>query len=223
MKKYYEAYDKRYRQVHEKGLSWTTEGNTPIVEEMICKYKLNACRMLEIGCGEGRDVRYLLEKGYDVKAVDVSSEAIDYCIRKDPQHKEQYRIEDILTDTGNKEKYGFIYSVACLHMLVEDEDRRDFYRYIYDHLEEEGYALVLSMGDGRREIQSEITEAFDDVKRVHQESAEEVWVAATSCRIVNSDRFKREALDNGFDILEYGMTEIEKHFDQMMYIIIKKH
>ena len=63
MKKYYEAYDKRYRQVHEKGLSWTTEGNTPIVEEMICKYKLNACRMLEIGCGEGRDVRYLLEKG----------------------------------------------------------------------------------------------------------------------------------------------------------------
>ena len=37
MSKYYEAYDKRYKQVHDKGLSWSTDSNTEIVEEIINK------------------------------------------------------------------------------------------------------------------------------------------------------------------------------------------
>jgi hypothetical protein len=35
MKKYYEAYDDRYKQVHKEGLSWSTNNNTKIVEEII--------------------------------------------------------------------------------------------------------------------------------------------------------------------------------------------
>ena len=81
MKKYYEAYDKRYRQIHEKGLSWSTEDSTPIVEEMIRKYSLEDEKMLEIDCGEGRDARYLLDRNYDLLAIDVSVEAIDYCMK----------------------------------------------------------------------------------------------------------------------------------------------
>ena len=223
MKKYYEAYDKRYRQIHKKGLSWSVENNTPIVEETIRRYCLEDTRMLEIGCGEGRDARYLLNKNYDVLAVDVSLEAIDYCIRKDPEHRKNYAVADILTENDIHENYGFIYSVACLHMLVPEEDRRGFYRFICEHLEDDGYALILSMGDGTIENRSDITEAFNDVKRIHQESEEEVCIAATSCRIVNSDTFQKEAQDNGFRILEYGMTQIKNHFDQMMYMIIKKH
>ena len=80
--KYYEAYDKRYKQVHDKGLSWTTMANTKVVEDVINKYCLENGRILEIGCGEGRDSKYLLNKGYNVLVTDVSIEAMMCAIKE---------------------------------------------------------------------------------------------------------------------------------------------
>ena len=65
MRKYYEAYDKRYKQVHDRGLSWSPNDNTQLIEKIIRKYHLEKEKMLEIGCGEGRDARYLLNKNYN--------------------------------------------------------------------------------------------------------------------------------------------------------------
>ncbi len=220
MSKYYEAYDKRYKQVHSKGLTWSTNINTGIVEEIIKKYHLDREKMLEIGCGEGRDARYLLNKNYNVLATDISQEAIDYCVRNDITHKDNYKVLDVLSD-NSQNKYGFIYSVACLHMLVLDEDRNKYYSYIYNHLEDDGYALILTMGDGIKESISDIAKAFDDIKRTHQESNQEIEVATTSCRIVNFDTLLKE-VNNKFEVIEYGITEIENHFDRIMYIVIKK-
>ena len=223
MNKYYEAYDTRYKQVHEKGLEWSTNINTKIVEEIIIKYQLEKENMLEIGCGEGRDARYLLNKNYNVLATDVSKEAINYCIKKDLKNKEHYKVLDVLSDNSSTEKYGFIYSIACLHMFVLDEDRNKYYKYIYDHLNENGYALILTMGDGINETSSDITKAFDNIKRTHQESNQEIIVATTSCRIVNFDTLSKEIKENKFNIVESGIIEIENHFDKIMYVLITKH
>ena len=58
MKKYYEAYDQRYRQVHERGMEWFSGQPTPIVGEVLAKYGITPdAPMLEIGCGEGQDIR----------------------------------------------------------------------------------------------------------------------------------------------------------------------
>ncbi len=223
MNKYYEAYDKRYKQVHDKGLSWSTNNKTKIVEDIINKYHLKNKNMLEIGCGEGRDARYLLNKNYNVLATDISKEAINYCIKKDPIHKNNYKVLDVLNNNQNNDKYGFIYSIACLHMLVLDDDRNKYYKYIYNHLDNKGYALLLTMGDGTKESSSDISKAFNNVKRIHQESNQKLNIAATSCRIVNFDTLLNEINNNGFDIVEYGMTEIENHFDKIMYALIRKH
>lgn len=220
MSKYYEAYDKRYKQVHSKGLAWSTNTNTKIVEKIINKYHLEKSKILEIGCGEGRDARYLLNKNYNVIATDISKEAIDYCKKKDIIHKNNYNVLDVLNDKS-EEKYGFIYSVACLHMLVLDNDRNNYYEYIFNHLEKNGYALVLSMGDGIKESSSDISKAFNNIKRTHQETNQELNIAATSCRIVNFDTLIKE-VNNKFEVIEYGITEIENHFDKIMYILIKK-
>ena len=220
MSKYYEAYDKRYKQVHDKGLVWSINSNTEIVEEIIINYHLDQENMLEIGCGEGRDARYLLNKNYSVLATDISQEAITYCIKNDIAHKNNYKVLDVLSD-NSKDKYGFIYSVACLHMLVLDEDRTKYYNYIYNHLEDNGYALILTMGDGIKESASDINKAFDNIKRTHQKTSQEIEVATTSCRIVNFDTLFKE-VGNKFRIIEYGVTKIEEHFDKIMYILIKK-
>ena len=98
MSKYYEAYDKRYKQVHDKGLVWSINSNTEIVEEIIINYHLDQENMLEIGCGEGRDARYLLNKNYSVLATDISQEAITYCIKNDIANKINYKVLDVLSD-----------------------------------------------------------------------------------------------------------------------------
>ena len=83
MAKYYEAYEKRYRQVHEKSLSWASDKNSPIVLEMLKKYgNSDNTKILDIGCGEGRDCLFLLDLGYDIQALDISEEAIRYCKNK---------------------------------------------------------------------------------------------------------------------------------------------
>ena len=151
MKKYYEAYDERYKTAHRKGVSWSSDKNTPIVLEVIDRYLNKDTAMLEIGCGEGRDARAVLEKDYDLLATDISSEAIDYCRRIMPEYSDRFMILDGINGY-HPYKYDFIYSVAVIHMLVEDEDRKAFYRFIHNHLTDTGLALFctifLSYRDG---------------------------------------------------------------------------
>ena len=222
MKKYYEAYDDRYKQVHDKGLAWSPNNNTTIIEDVLNRFNLKDKRILEIGCGEGRDARYLLNKGYNVLASDISEEAIKYCKENDPTHSEKYKVSNALKEEP-KDKFGFIYSVACLHMFVLDEDRNKFFKYIHDSLEDDGYSLILSMGDGIKESKSDITKAFDNITRTHQETNTDIVVTTTSCRIVSFETLTKEAEKNGFTVVEQGLTKIENHFDKIMYIIIKKH
>ena len=40
-RKYYEAYEDRYKTAHEKGVSWAQMKNTPIVMDIISRYHLH--------------------------------------------------------------------------------------------------------------------------------------------------------------------------------------
>ena len=80
MKKYYEAYNDRYKQIHEQDLQWSSDIPSKIVVETMQSVSLPTnCKILEIGCGEGRDAYLLLTQGFDVLATDVSCEAVSYC------------------------------------------------------------------------------------------------------------------------------------------------
>ena len=220
MKKYYHAYDDRYKTIHKNGYSWSSDKATPIVLQTIQKYIIdNNKKILELGCGEGRDSIHLLELGYKLTATDVSEEAISYCRNKYPKFKDNFHELDFIEDV-HAFSYDFIYAIAVLHMLVLDEDRKAFYKFIYNHLNENGVALVTSMGDGVMTVQSDINKAFDITTREHFSG--EVEVATTSCRMVNFCTFKKEALENGFIILEEGITSVIPEFDKLMYLVIKK-
>ena len=77
-RKYYTAYDERYKTAHKNGISWSSNKSSPIVMEVIEKYniELEQC-LLEIGCGEGRDSRTVLENGFNLISTDISNEAIE--------------------------------------------------------------------------------------------------------------------------------------------------
>ena len=222
MAKYYEAYEKRYRQVHEKSLSWASDKNSPIVLEILRKYcDSDHTKILDIGCGEGRDCLFLLDLGYDVQALDISEEAIRYCKNiAGAENEERFHVVDVCTDNFEG-TFDFIYSVATLHMLVLEQDRKQYLSFIKSHLSENGYALILSMGDGHMESESNIKEAFENRKRTHQTTGEELLVAATSCKIVSFETFRKELYSSGFSIVEDGLTEIEQDFPTIMYAVVR--
>lgn len=56
---YYEAYDKRYRIAHEKGICWLGEEPSAIVLQALERWAVpRESSILELGCGEGRDAFY---------------------------------------------------------------------------------------------------------------------------------------------------------------------
>ncbi len=194
MKKYYEAYDDRYRQVHnEKNLAWAGEAHSPTIEKLLIKYgaTINSS-ILEIGCGEGQNAIYLLSQGYNVIASDVSSEAIDWCKQKAEVKKvneKAFFVMDVLSNKFSK-KFDFIYSVAVLHMLVDDEDRHKFLQFIFNHLKPDGKAFIIVMGDGVTTRKTDKTKAFDLTDR--QFGNDTIRVVTTSCRMVTKDEFASE-------------------------------
>lgn len=220
---YYEAYDDRYRQVHSELLRWFSPEPSPIVSQIMAEYSITLSEtLLEIGCGEGRDAGHLLAKGYDVLATDVSPEAISFCQQNYPEYAEQFRVLDCITERLDRQ-FDFIYAVAVIHMLVPDEDRNGFYRFIHAHLKPGGVALVGTMGDGCSERRSDISTAFDLQERIHEATGKAVKIAGTSCRIVNFTTFEKELSENGFVLLKKGVTSVEPDFPQMMYAVIKRH
>lgn len=220
-KKYYEAYDERYKQIHGQDLQWSSEKPSKIVAETMQSVSLPTnSKILEIGCGEGRDAYLLLTQGFDVLATDVSCEAVSYCKKKFPNFAEHFQVVDCVIEKLDK-KFDFIYAVAVIHMLVADNDRNAFYRFIREHLSANGTALICTMGDGSFERQTDIHTAFDIMERIHGETGKTVQIANTSCRIVSFATFEEEIVGNGLVIIKQGITAVEPDFPQMMYAVVK--
>lgn len=220
-RKYYEAYDDRYRQVHGKNLQWFYEEPTAVVREIIDKYQITRDhKLLELGCGEGRDAFPLLNTGFDLVATDISPAAIQYCRNKFPVYADQFQVLDCVAGTLDG-KFDFIYAVAVLHMLVLDEDRNAFYTFIREHLLPDGIALICTMGDGKMERQTDIRTAFDLQKRTHEQTGLEVRVASTSCRMVTFENFEEELKRNAFKVLNMGLTNAAPDFPVLMYAVVQ--
>lgn len=219
-REYYKAYEDRYKTIHQKGASWFSNTPTPIVMELLEKYGISlSSPILEIGCGEGRDAKALLEKGYCLKATDVSPEAISYCKAAFPKHISNFQTLDCLKD-HHPFSYTFIYSVAVIHMLVPSKDRTDFYQFIYQHLTENGLSLICTMGDGKIERETDIRNAFRVEEREHISGS--IPVSSTSCKMVSFSTFEKELKENHFTIIEKGLTESFPDFPILMYALVKK-
>ena len=222
MKEYYKAYDERYRQVHEKDLVWFHDTPTPIVGEVISRFGIQKSDpILELGCGEGRDAFPLLKEGYRLLATDVSEEAIAFCQKQLPCYREQFRALDCVKEALPQE-FRLIYAVALLHMLVEDRDRRAFFRFLRAHLAKDGIALVCSMGDGEGARTTDPSRAFDREERIHEQTGIELSIARTSFRMVPFSVFREEIETAGLSVLEMGSTDGAPDYFSLMYAVCRK-
>ena len=220
-RKYYEAYDDRYRKLHSQDLQWFCDAPTPILREVMTKFGITKeHKVLELGCGEGRDAYPLFEQGYHLLATDISPAVVRYAQKKWPQYSDCFEVLDCISGEIGQ-RFHFVYAVAVVHMLVEDADRNAFYHFIRRHLTPDGIALICTMGDGKIQRQTDVTTAFDLQPRIHQQSGKTVHVANTSCRMVDFETFRQELNGNDFTILEEGITAAPPDFPIMMYAVVK--
>lgn len=221
--KYYNAYEKRYRKMHEIGELWEVREKTNEVIDVINKYNISlTSKILELGCGEGRDAIYLLDKGYNVLAIDSSKSAIKKCNELSNNKYENFFKEfDIIKDTM-MDKFNFIYSVALIHMFVIESDRKKFYDFIYGHLKDDGIALIIAMGDGICEYQSDINDAFNDVERININMGKKVMVANTSCKVRNMRNMTIEINNSNLDIIESKIVYDLPNFKECEYFLVKR-
>ncbi len=225
MKKYYNAYEERYKKIHEEGLLWASKNPTPELINWIDYYNISIDDdICEIGCGEGRDALYLAEHGYKLTGIDISEEAIRKCgeLSKERKVHVNWIVSDALyLNKKLNRQYDWIYSVGTLHMLVEDKDRQQFLKTINSLLKPRGKFLLINMGNGEVERKSDVSKAFELQERNHTISGKTFEVAGTSYRAINWENHKKELEDAGFIIEKMLNTRNEEYFKCMTVYLTK--
>lgn len=221
---YYKAYDDRYKKVYKENMLWASRSNTREVEQTILEKKISYNNsILEIGCGEGRDVIYLLDQGYNVTALEYSINAIHKCNElSNNKYTDKFIQFDLFNDTLN-EKYDFIYSIAVLHMFILDEHRKKFWFFIKEHLQKDAYALICVMGDGKTKYCSDISKSFNEVKRTVQNVDKDILVASTSCRIVDWKTLEKEIISSGLVINKKWISSDIPEFNSSMCVLVSNN
>ena len=220
---YYKAYEKRYRQVYDKNTLWSSLKPTHEVLETINEYNISKeDNILDLGCGEGRDSIYLLDNGYNVLALDYSMTVIDKCNEiTNNKYKDKFKQFDIMVDNLDK-KYKFIYSIAVLHMFVLQEHRDKYLNFIYEHLDDDGTALICVLGDGIKTHSSDIEDAFEDAERTVMSSGEKINIATTSCKIIDWDNLEKEINNNNLIIDKKWISNKIPQFGFSMCVVVRK-
>lgn len=92
--------------------------------ELVSGSLVNGAKLLEIGCGNGRDASFFMKNGHHVTALDVSQAAIDTCISNNINFKDNFVCGTIdrLSDEIYANHFDVIYSRFCLHAMTPDEE-----------------------------------------------------------------------------------------------------
>lgn len=87
-------------------------------------------KILELGCGQGRDCIFFAERGYSITAVDFSPEAIDF-VRKTSKEKKLDNLDALvknLKEINYVQEYDCVYSNLALQFFNEKELEEIFKR-----------------------------------------------------------------------------------------------
>lgn len=97
---------------------WGTKPNEMCFEVLRRYYPVKPLKLLEIGCGEGRDAVFFAKNGYQVTAFDVTESGIEKAKRLADLHRAQVRFfRADLRDFRPDEDFDIIYSSGVFHHI----------------------------------------------------------------------------------------------------------
>lgn len=130
-------YDKHYR----KGRGQCGEPFPPLVEALSA---LEApARVLDLGCGQGRDALLAARLGHDVVGVDLSQIGIEHML--EDAESEGLSVEGVVTDVlefRSRRKFDVVIVDRVLHLLLDDEERTRCLERVRSLTKKRGQVLV---------------------------------------------------------------------------------
>ena len=97
---------------------------------------------LDIGCGNGRNSRYLAAQGFQVTGIDISEQSIRWA--KELTREDQnihFQCVSMLEYAADANSFDFILDSGCFHH-IKPHRREQYLEGIRDHLKDDGYFLM---------------------------------------------------------------------------------
>jgi len=149
-------YEERYRRVYSAGARfWQTPIPTEELVDFIRDWNIpRDLKVIEFGCGEGRDSIFLAKSGFDVTAIDIAPSAIQRA--KEWANKEGVGVNFLVNDvTALKgipdEFYDLGVNIGCLQIFPKYEDRRKHFSEAFRVLNPKAVFFLCSMAELTKE------------------------------------------------------------------------
>lgn len=169
------------------------------VQNLLLKtFDINS-KLLEIGCGSGRDVLFMIENNYNVIAIDGSKNMIEEAKKIHSELKERLFHRILPNDLEFDNKFDGIYSISTLMHLSKDDLKKTLSK-IYSLLNQNG-KFLMSVSLFRDDIDKD---GFDDKGRFFLLLSLEEWIKIceeVGFRIVETKRNKDGLDRNGIEWL----------------------
>ena len=162
MEKVYQSHELAYQKLKNHGAkSWNEMYSTPkdkepdhigierqrFIENVLEKdWSPKKGQALEIGCGTGPLIRWVVEKGFTGTGVDISSTAIELAKEQSKQLDITFLKDDFCYSNSLKDNsFDLIVDGHCFHCIVEDNDRKLFLEKSRNLLKKDGVFILATM------------------------------------------------------------------------------
>jgi 2-polyprenyl-3-methyl-5-hydroxy-6-metoxy-1,4-benzoquinol methylase len=107
-------------------------------------------KVLDVGCGNGNISLFLGQKGYNVKGIDISADAIKVAKERNPYEHVEFEVRPAEELRDNGERYK---AVVCSEVLEHLDEPNKLVDVLYDILDDDGILVVtVPNGYGPREV-----------------------------------------------------------------------
>lgn len=103
-------------------------------------------KILDAGCGNGRNIHYLIKNGLDITGIDAKAEAVQFLRDTYPEKSEQF-ILSTLEDFTSPLRFDFIICNAVLHFARSHEHFNKMFASLVDHLKPTGILFIRMTSD----------------------------------------------------------------------------
>ncbi|WP_071119214.1 class I SAM-dependent methyltransferase [Romboutsia timonensis] len=108
----------------------------------ILKYLDSGKKLIELGCGNGRDAMFLANNNISVVAIDQSESSINNLKQSVSNNNIEFVVDDFIkTKLLKRESFDYIYSRFTLHSISEEQEEKLLKR-VYEGLKKDGLFLV---------------------------------------------------------------------------------
>ncbi len=132
---------------------WTSQKPPTELVKLIKEGKIKPCKVIDVGCGEGRYSVYLAKKGFDVLGIDLSETAIQRSkeYARTVRSKAKFESMDIADLSNLSEKFDFVFEWALLHHILPPQ-RQKYAKDISRILKSGGKYLSVCFNDNTPQL-----------------------------------------------------------------------